>query len=126
MNVHDALLAALGSLVGGRYWPNRFPQEVGNPTWPAIRGTVVSGDNEVDQCGAGEFDEEDLRVQLDVVGESYDATEALNREVASTLAALSPAFIRQPGRFETWDAEAKVHRFTTDYLLQQSTPADSP
>lgn len=123
MNYHTTMRTLIGSLVSGRYYPNKFPQETGAPTWPAIRGTVVSSDNAVDQCGAGGQDEEDVSIQIDVCATTYEACAALFAQVCTALAAASPSWIRQPGGFETWDAEAKVHRITRDWVLQQSTPA---
>jgi hypothetical protein len=118
---HDAVRTAVAGLVDGRYYPTKFPQESTAPTWPAMRGTMVSGDNAIDQCGAGELDEEDLRLQLDVCATSYDQAAALFASACTALAVTTPAWIRQPGRFEGWDAEARVHRFTADFMLYQSS-----
>lgn len=118
---HDTIRALIGSLVAGRYYPNKFPQETGAPTWPAIRGTVVSRDNAIDQCGAGEEHEEDIRLQLDICADTYNEADALFKAVSLALAAADPAWIRQPGGFETPDLEAKVHRFSRDWVLYQSS-----
>jgi hypothetical protein len=118
--IHDTIRTAVTALVGGRYYPNRFPQEAGAPTWPAIRGTVISRDNAIDQCGAGTDDDDDILVQIDICAETYTACAVLATAVRTALAAVS--LIRQPGAFETWDAEAKVHRFVSDFTLYQSTP----
>lgn len=119
---HEMLRAALGDLVGLRYYPTKFPQETGAPTWPAIRGTIVSRDNAADQCGAGDLDEDDIRVQLDFCGTTYNAVNTLFAAACAALAAADPVWIRQPGSFDTWDFEAKVHRFSADFVLYQSTP----
>ncbi len=117
---HATLKAALGTLVGGRYYPVKFPQETGAPTWPAIRGTIVSFDNQADQCDAGTEEDEDPRVQLDICARTHDEAKALRTQVLIALAAV--AWIKQPGGGEGWDAEAKVHRFREDFVLYQSTP----
>jgi hypothetical protein len=119
--LHDTIRAAIGSLVGNRYYANHFPQEGGGPTWPAIRGTIVSRDNALDQCGAGEDEEEDARLQIDICSRSYDEADALRTAVGTALAALNPPWIRQPGGFETFDEEAKVHRMTRDWVLYRSS-----
>lgn len=121
MSHHDTLRTLIGSLVSQRYYPNKFPQEAGEPTWPSIRGTVVSATNEADLCGAGDDDEEDVRVQIDICALTYDAARALYLQVVTALDAASPPWIRQPGGFETWDVDAKVHRITREWLLQQSS-----
>lgn len=119
---HDTIRAIVGTLVDGRYYPNNFPQERTAPTWPAIRGTIISRDNELDQCGAGTDDDDDVRVQLDIVASTYDALDALRISVWDAMSAADPPWIRQPGSFETWDSEARVHRVSTDFILHQSTP----
>ena len=118
---HDTIRGLLGGLVGGRYYPTKFPQETGAPTWPAIRGTIIARDTAHDQCGAGELSEEDIRLQLDFCATSYDAADFLYHAACLLLAAVSPAWIRQPGAFDAWDAEAKVHRFSADFVLYQSS-----
>jgi hypothetical protein len=118
---HATLRTALGPLVAGRYYPVKFPQEK-VPTWPAIRGTFVTFDNQIDQCGAGTEDDEDVRVQIDICATTKDAAYALRSLVLTTLAGLADPWIRQPGGGEAWDAEAKVHRYREDFVLYQSTP----
>lgn len=120
---HARMKAALGPLVGQRYYPTKFPQEPGAPTWPAIRGTVVTRDNQIDQCGAGTEDEEDIRMQIDICASTYDAARALRTQVLETLAGLTEPWIKQPGGGDGWDAEAKVHRFREDFIFYQSSPA---
>lgn len=119
--VHGVIRSIIGSLVSQRYYPNKFPQEKTAPTWPAIRGTIVGRENELDQCGAGELDEENVRVQLDFCALTYDEVSQTFALACTLLAAASPAWIRQPGGFEDWDAEAKVHRITRDWVLYQSS-----
>lgn len=119
---HATLRAALGPLVVGRYYANKFPQETTAPTWPAIRGTIVSFDNQIDQCGAGTQDDEDVRVQIDICATTHSACLTLRGQVLTTLAGLTDPWIRQPGGGEGWDAEAKVHRYREDFVLYQSTP----
>ena len=118
---HDTLRTALGVLVGGRYHAVKFPQEK-VPTWPAIRGTIVTFDNQIDQCGAGTEDDEDVRVQIDICATTKDVALALRSQVLTTLAGRADPWIRQPGGGEGWDAEAKVHRYREDFVLYQSTP----
>lgn len=123
MSAHDTIRTAIGSLVANRYYPNRFPQEAGAPTWPAIRGTIIVGTNAPDACGGGDIDEDDLLIQIDFVAESYDAADALLASAAPLLEALTPAFVRQPGRRDAWDPDTRTHAVSVDFLLQQSSAA---
>ena len=120
MSVHDDIRAIVGSLVGNRYYATKFPQETGAPTWPAIRGTVVSRNNEIDQCGAGTDDDDDTLIQLDICALTYDACDTLRVQVCAAMA--NEGWIRQPGASDGWDEDAKVHRMRVDFLLQLSTP----
>lgn len=118
---HDTIRALIGALVANRYYPSTLPQQTTAPTWPQIRGTIVSRDNAIDQCGAGEHDEEDIRLQLDIFDRTYNLADDLAIDVEMALAAANPPWIRQPGGFEVFDDEAKVHRFTRDWILYQSS-----
>lgn len=120
MSIHDGVRTAIGSLVGGRYYPTKFPQEAGAPTWPAIRGTVVSRANEIDQCGAGTDADDDVLLQLDICALTYDACDALRVLVCAAMA--TAGWHRQPGAGDGWDDDARVHRMRVDFLLQLSTP----
>jgi len=121
MNAHAIVRAAIASLVGSRYYPNKFPQETTRPTWPAIRGTVVTRNNDASLCGSGDEADDSVQVQLDICAEDYDAAFALRSQVRLLMEALDPPCVRQPGGFETWDAEAKVHRMTEDWVFYPST-----
>lgn len=120
MTLHDAIRTAIGSLVSSRYYATKFPQETGAPTWPAIRGTIVSRDNAIDQCGAGTDDDDDVLLQLDICAMTYDACYALRIQVCAAMA--TAGWIRQPGGGDEWDSEARVHRARVDFTLHQSTP----
>lgn len=120
MSVHDDIRDIVGGLVGGRYYPTKFPQETGAPTWPALRGTLISRDTAIDQCGAGTDADDDMLVQMDVCALTYDACDALREQVCTAMAAAG--WIRQPGAGDGWDEDARVHRMRVDFLLQLSTP----
>ena len=118
---HDILRTALNSIAP--YYPGKFPQESGAPTWPAIRGTIVSRQNDPDQCGGGLLTSDTVRVQIDVCAVTYTAVEGIMSSVVTALDALTnPQVLREPGGFDAWDAEAKVHRMSADFLILQSTP----
>lgn len=124
MSIHTELRDdVLGPLVAGRYYQNKFPQERTTPTWPAIRGVIVNRDNQADQCGAGTDQEDDIRLQLDICAATYEELDTLRALVWAAMDASDQGWIRQPGHFETWDAEAKVHRASCDFMLYQSSPA---
>lgn len=123
MNVHAVLNAALDGLVAGGYHPNTFPQEDTAPTWPAIRGTVVSAAPFPDQCGTDDGETDAIDVQLDVVAEGYDAMQALagsGGTVRDALALITPECLRT-GYFETFDAETKTHRGVLTYRFGASS-----
>lgn len=128
MNVHAVLYAALGPLVGNRYHPNTFPQEDGAPTWPAIRGTVVTATPFPDQCGTDDGETDEVEVQLDVVAEAYDQMYALagpGGTVRAALAMTAPVGLRT-GYSETFDTETKTHRGVLTYRFGESSGVGSP
>ena len=121
MSTGTILVGLLSALAGGRIYANTFPQEAERPTWPAIRFTVVSEEPYADQCGSETTATDDVRVQLDLVAESYDGVQSLKASVIAAMAAGSPPALREAGGFEAFDAETKTHRVVLDYTLQPSS-----
>ena len=115
------LKALLAGLVAGRVYASTFPQEPKRPTWPSIRFTVISADAFADQCGSADTLTDDVRVQLDVVDEDYDAMLRLKAQVIAALAATPTPSRRDLGGFETFDAATKTHRSVLDYVFHPST-----
>ncbi len=124
MNVAAHVNGLLSALVGGRCYPNKFPQQA-TPTWPAIRFTVVG--REIDQVldGTDEGESDDIRVQVDFVAAGYEAARTLrDLGVAAMLASATPCV--RVSEFETFDAETKTDRFVVDFQFHPSTSAGSP
>jgi hypothetical protein len=120
VSVHSVLHVALDGLVVGGYHPNRFPQEDRAPTWPAIRGTIVTAQTFTDQCGDDAGETDDVTVQLDVVAVDYDEMAALaGKDGSVRLALLGLAF--RAGYFETFDRETKTHRGVLTYVFKPSS-----
>jgi len=121
MNVPETIFTALRSLVSDRVYPNTFPQSPIVPVWPAIRYSLVSGDNFPNACGSSDEDEDDLTVNLDIVAESWTDMRLVKASVITALQlVVDPPCIRQPGGFETFDGETRTHRARVTYLFQQS------
>lgn len=120
----EALHALLAPLVGGRVYPVMFPQEP-LPTWPAIRYTPVGGTVWPDVCGSGDGAEDDVRVQIDCVAETYLAARTLNQQVRAALAGWSagpPAVADGPPLFD-FDPETRTHRAIQTFTLYPSSSA---
>lgn len=125
MTPGTVMKAALGDLVGGRFFMSTFPQER-LPEWPAIRGTVINEDNFASLCGDDPL-VDDVMVQLDVVAQTYDAMRALKANVLDRIALITdPPVERQAGSFETFDSETKTHRWVVTVVLKPSSNEDSP
>lgn len=118
----EALHAALAPLVAGRVWPVTFPQHPdAPPTWPAIRYTPVGGTVYPDACGSGDGAEDDARVQIDSVAETYAAAVALAQAVRSLLMTFNPPCVADgPPLFE-FDPELRVHRAIQDFTFYPSS-----
>jgi hypothetical protein len=117
----SVIVDLLGPLVAGRVYASVFPQEDTAPTWPAIRFTVVADTPFPDQCGSEDTDSDDTRVQIDIVADGYDEVLALKAAAIAALATSTPAALREPGGFETYDADTRTHRAVLDYTFQPSS-----
>lgn len=121
MSPGTVIVALLSPLVSSRVYASTFPQEPEEPTWPAIRFTVVSVSPVVDQCSSADTDTDDTRVQIDVVSRDYDEMVSLKASVIAAMATSTPGAQREPGGFETFDAETKTHRAVLDFTFQPSS-----
>lgn len=120
--MHALLYATLGPLVEGRYYPNNFPQEDTAPTWPAIRGTLVTAQAFTALCGDDDGESDTPEIQLDVVAIDYDQAAALAAAVRSALVGTDPPSERT-GQFETFDRDTKTHRVVLSYRFHPSSSA---
>jgi hypothetical protein len=130
--IGGVIFTALRGLVNDRCYPNAFPQEdiaapgtsempPAKPTWPAIRYTVISVDNEGSVCGTDTTDTDNTTLQIDVVALTYGAMITLRDLVIAALQATDPPSQRV-GLIETKDAETKTHRCILTYEFQASSP----
>jgi hypothetical protein len=118
----EAPHTALAPLVAGRCWPVVFPQSP-LPTWPAIRYTPVGGTVHPDVCGSGDGAEDDVRVQIDCVAETFAAAVSLNTAIRAAMMAFTPKAVADGPPLYEFDPELKVHRAIQDFTLYPSSPA---
>lgn len=124
MTLEESLFTTFGPLVGNRFAPVVFPQPPAVPTWPAIRCTV-SRTSIPDQCGVGDEDTGNVRVQLDVVASTFDQAKQLARQVKATAELHDPPLIIE---FENsdYDEETRTFREIQQYSVHASTEPGSP
>jgi len=120
VSLESDLKTALGALVDGRFFPNKFPQSPATPVWPAIRYTIVSVVPSVDLCGDGGDETADKRVQFDIVGLGYSAVKAIRDQVLPIMKTFDPPAIWD-GEFNDFDPDTKTDRCTLDYLFFPSS-----
>ena len=120
MTTEVDLFAALASLVGNRVAPIVFPQPPAVPTWPAIRYQIIDSVPVVDQCGDGDDLTAQIRVQLDVVAQTYKAARALRLQVMAAMRLFSPPAILEDSRGD-YDSDTKTYREILDYTLHGSS-----
>lgn len=121
MNVPQVIFQELRALVQDRVYPNTFPQGEPLPVWPAIRYTIVSEDPAGSLCGTNDEESDSIRVQFDIVAVTFAAMRTLKAQVIAALDNSDPPSVREPGGFETYDAETRTHRAVIDFTFHQST-----
>lgn len=125
--IEGVVFTALKSLVGNRCYPNTFiqPEDGALPTWPAIRYTLISGDNAFDLCGTDNVDTDDTVVQLDLVAKTHGAVVTLRDQAITAMQGLTPPAVRL-SMFNEYDETTKTYRITMDYLFSASSSGGSP
>ena len=118
MTVATEIYTALQSAVGGRCYPDTFMQPDGNlPVWPAIRYSIVGGDTHGDICGTGDGTQDTARVQIDVVGSSYESRDTVLTAVRAAMSTMStPTTLQSTPRME-YENETKTYRAILDYYI---------
>lgn len=113
----------LKGLVHNRVYPNTFEQPSGQPPrWPAIRYTVIASEPTPDICGTVGVNLDDVRVQLDIVAQTYGAAVVLRDQVIAAMALVTTVpMMRQSSGFETYDDETKTHRIVIEYVFYPSS-----
>lgn len=124
MSYEADLKAILGPLVGGRCYPEVFPQPPTQPVWPAIRYTFIDNVPVQDICGDGDDSTATPRIQLDVVS-AYSRGYAENRALRLQVMQAMKGF-PVPARVELsnsgpFDVETQTYRSILDYSLHGST-----
>jgi hypothetical protein len=118
MTTEASLFTALKGLVGNRCYPNAFPLTPPSPTWPAIRYVFVGEVPAVALCGDSGDDDNDRRVQLDLVATTYAGVRTLRASVIAAMQAFNPPAVLQ-NSFGQFDAETKTHRETLEYVIHE-------
>ncbi len=121
MNIGDDLFDILKGLVANRVRPDAFPQPPAVPVWPAIRYTIISGDNFETINDDGTYETDDVRVQLDIVAATSRAREVLWEEVRTAMKLFAPPASLQGPPSGQFDATSKTYMYTVDYLIHGSS-----
>lgn len=119
MTIESVLKDFLGDFVGGRAYPNKFPQEE-NPSmpdlWPAIRYVFIDTVFDETICGFSADEDSDQRIQIDAVDRTYDGMKALRKAILDGLPSLSLSAIPQLA-LENFEPDEKRHRFTLQIIV---------
>lgn len=129
MNFDRAIYETFGPIFDERIYPNTFVQTDGTyPLWPAARYTIIDAVPPEDICGTGDGAQDDVRVQIDICAEDYDAMLDLKQQVIdraelglSVATTEMPCPVRRQSLFITYDDDAKVHRAVLDFVLSPSS-----
>src|SRR4051812_15153484 len=121
MTLEADIFNALKGLVSNRVYPLEFPQANGGvPVWPAIRYTIISSVPFLDICGDNDEPTDAVRVQIDIVDETYAGMKSLARAVRYAMAMFDPPATLEGGS-EEFDAETRTRRTILDYLFHGSS-----
>lgn len=110
MSLQSTIYDALKALVSNRVTPDKFEQEEGVPTTPAIRYTLAGGTTWQDLCGDGSAATDDIRIQLDWIATTADARDALTPLIRTAMETLTPKCVMDGPPITTFDAETKLYR----------------
>ncbi len=121
MSLNSDIFTALRALVADRVTRDKFDQEAGTPTVPAIRYTLVGGTTWQDLCGDGDASTDDIRIQLDWIARTADERDALTPLIRAAMKTLSPPCVMQGPALNTFDAQTKVYRATADWISYGSS-----
>lgn len=122
-SIQRQIVSALGPLVVSRVYARTFLQPDGSlPEWPAIRMSVISGDDQATVCGNGGDEATDYRIQIDVVDDRKKGEASflsLVRQVKVALAAIDSTFVLA-GQQDGFDEVTRTNRCSLDYMVYQS------
>lgn len=128
MSVEAQFFEKTKALVSNRCYANTFPQPAPTIAWPAIRYTRIAVDPGLALCGAGDDDEADISLQVDVVAQTYGGAQVLRDRVLEKILEIDPPGI-WVGQSDSFDAETKTHRCLLEIAFYQSSKdgaVDSP
>lgn len=122
MNPGVLIFEALRNLVSGdRVYADEFPQTPSTPVWPSIRYTGAGGTSYPTICGDGSSDEDDVRVQIDIVTTTSAERTTLTESVRTAMKTLTPPAILQGPPQTTFDSATKTFRCTIDFVIYGSS-----
>jgi len=121
MSIESDLVTLLGPLVGGRVARDVFPQPNGVPEWPAIRFSLIDGQNAETICGTDGVDTDDSTYQIDCVDVNGKGADALARSVVDLMDLFPLPTVRTARRADPYDPATKTFRVSLDYLIAPSS-----
>lgn len=122
MSLEAEIYPALAPLFPGpppRVYAVRFPQDPQRPAFPAARFTFISVAPVEDVCGTDD-ETADVRVQIDVIDETFDGARAKRAAVITAMHGLATP-TRMAGGFDDYDPELKLYRCSVDFLSYPSS-----
>ncbi len=120
MSIESDLFDRLGPLVGGRCYPDVFPQRGDSNLWPAIRYVFVTAVPDQTVCGSGDDLATDFTIQIDGVALKGIERDALRIAIMAAMLTY-PIFSVCESWEKSYDSETKAYRIRLDYLLQPSS-----
>lgn len=121
MSIESELVTLLGPLVGGRIARDVFPQPNGLPEWPAIRFSLIDGQNAETICGTDGVETDDSTYQIDCVATTGIAADALARDVIGEMNLFPLPNVRTARRADPYDPATKTFRVSLDFLISPSS-----
>ena len=120
MSLESDIFAALSPLFdGARVYAVRFPQEPVRPAFPAARFTFISTAPVDDICGTDD-ETADVRVQVDVIDETFDGARAKRASVITAMHGLATP-TRMAGSRDDFDQDLKLYLCSVDFLVYPSS-----
>jgi len=123
MTIEADVFTALNSVMafGGRAYPLIFPRSPTVPVTPAVRYTIIGGQNDPDICGAGPAETDNIRIQIDIVSVDYKVCRSLRLLVITAMESMTTPTLRDGPGFDDFDSELKLYKHTIDFLTYPST-----
>jgi hypothetical protein len=123
VSLKTKIFNALRNLVFDRVTPDKFEQEAGTPTVPAVRYTFVGGENFAALCGDDDPDTDDVRIQLDWIARTGEERDALTPLIRAAMKGIDPPCVLDGTVVTSFDPETKVYRGMGHWVYQPSSAA---